>query len=159
MITEKYYFLEKNSININTKYPTLWDGYLTYERKNSEYIEWLDLDTILVDICDINFYIHTDDKNIYLSIDRDEAYYVDQFEKHIKKVIKRAEEMLNITIISGEFNATEVKHNSCLYKYIISRNKDRIILRKKVLGWENVGLRAEDDVSSKISKLKLDDDK
>ena len=43
MITEKYYFLEKTSIDINSKYPTLWDGFLTYERKNDEYIEWAKL--------------------------------------------------------------------------------------------------------------------
>jgi len=157
MIKEKYYFLEKKGSDVNIKYPTLWDGFLKYERKNNDPIEWLDLDNILIDICDINFYIHTDNDNIYLSVDRDESYYVHQFEKHIKKVIKLMEEKLDIIILEGSFNANEVKHNGSQYKYNISRDKDKIIVKKTILNWEIINKsRDEDDhLINKVSKIRI----
>lgn len=159
MITEKYYFLDKKCVDINTKYPTLWDGFLKYERKSDQYIEWLDLDNILVDICDINFYIHTDNDSIFLSVDRDESYYAHQFEKHIKKIIKQTEEKLDINIISGIFNANEVKHNGSQYKYTISKDKDKIILKKTVLNWEILNKNRDNDdeneITNKVSKIRI----
>ena len=151
MIDDKYYFTKI------MKYPTLWHGFLAYKRINNEAIPWLDLDNILIDICDINFYISKDDNNIYLSVDRDECYYVNQFEKHIKKVIKEIEIKLQIKIESGEFNANEVKHNGSQFKYTICKNNDKIILKKIVLNWNLLNKNRDDDedVSDKISKLNI----
>jgi len=162
MITERYYFT--NTL-VNIKYPTLWDGFLKYKKiDENEPIGWLDMDNILVDICEINFYINIDKDTIYLSMDRDENYYVHQFEKHIKKVIKKSEEILNIKILSGEFNATEVKHEASQYKYIITCNDDKIILKKRVLNWallnkSTLSSREEDEIANNIANLKLDSNK
>ena len=143
MINEKYYFLEKSvtGIDINITYPTLWHGYLTYVKNDitdKSPINLLDIDNILIDICDNNFYLNNDSENIYISLDRDSKYYVEQFEKQIKKVIKQIEEMLYVTVTYGEFNATEIKHNGSQYKYTLTRNKtdNKIILKKIILNWD-----------------------
>jgi hypothetical protein len=151
MINEKYYFLVKTGVDINVTYPTLWHGYLKYKRQNDDPIQWLDLDNILVDICNINFYIDIDDEHIHISLDRDENYYAHQFDTHIKKVIKQIEERLLIKILEGEFYANEVKHNGSQYKYNIICNTDKIILKKTILNWEILN-KGNDKSSNKKSK-------
>ncbi len=149
MINEKYYFV---NTNVNIKYPTLWDGYLNYTKNSSDVvINYLDIDNILVDICEINFYIHLQPETIYISLDRDENYYFHQFEKHIKPVIKKMEEIMNITIQYGEFNASEIKHDPNLFKYIITRKTDKIILQKQSLNWSI--LHKNDNTSDLSAKL------
>ncbi len=152
----RYYY---ENTHLETRYPTLWNGYLKYEKKiNSVPLNVIDVDTILVDICDVNFYINIDDRNhgdykIYLSLCRDTDYYYTQFEKHIKKVIAKLEDFFNITIIDVEFYGTEVKHMGNQYKYTISKTDGKIVLKKRTLNW--AVLDKNSTIDSKINNLSL----
>lgn len=129
-----YYYL---NTNLDKNYATLWKGYLYFKRNDNIPINLNDVDTILVDICNINFYIKIDLLHIYLSMDQDEKYYYYQFEKHINKVMNEFEKMFNISIINGIFNAEELRHDGNKYRYLISKKKDnKIKLIKKILNWE-----------------------
>ncbi len=141
----KYYF---ESYDSNIKYITLWNGFLKYDGnkiptnsehviKNSLLYYNSELNDILVETCELNFYISLIDNYIYISHDYDEYYYYYQFEKNIKSAIKNIELKFNIVITNGEFYGTEIKHCGNQYKYTISKNSDKIILKKKVLNWEN----------------------
>lgn len=161
-ISEKYYFM---NTNLDTNYATLWNGFFKFDKFDCNPIPYLDIDNILLDICDVNFYINLDlEKNLlYISLCQDEKYYIYQFEKHIKKVIKKFEECLNIIITSAEFNATELKHEGYQYKYNVTRDiNNRIILKKRILNWENIDKkkqkkqeRDEDDINEKLNDLTL----
>lgn len=134
-IDEKYYF---TNTQLSKVYATLWNGFLKYKKLDDNPISFLDMDNILVDICNINFYVNLDNDNINISLCQDEKYYYYQFELHIKKVIKKFEEYFNIQIISGEFNATELKHQGDQIKYTITKTSDnKISLKKRILNWEN----------------------
>ena len=135
IINEIYYFM---NTNLNTIYSTLWRGYFKYIYNNETHIiSGLDIDNILVDICDINFYLHIEDQCIFISLCQDEKYYIYQFEKHCKKIVEKIEEICDINITYGDFNATELKHDGNQYKYTITRAEDKkIILKKRVLNWE-----------------------
>ena len=135
---EIYYF---TNTKLETSYPTLWNGYIYFKKNDNTPIRLEDVDNILADICDINFYIKIDIKidilHIYISMDQDEKYYHHQFEKHIKKIINKFEEMFNINVIRGIFNATELKHQGNQYRYRISKKNDnKIMVSKKILNWE-----------------------
>lgn len=136
IINDKYYFMNSN-MDVNN-YSTLWRGYFKFIYNNTNYIlSGLDVDNILLDICDINFYIHLDQDYIYISICQDEKYYVYQFEKHCKKIVAKLEEICDIYITYGEFNATELKQDGNQYKYTLTKTEDKkISLRKKTLNWE-----------------------
>jgi hypothetical protein len=137
---KKYYF---EDTTLNTKYPTLWNGYLLYNGENISISENYyqrsnrDLDDLLVDICDVNFYVTLIDNNIYLSVCGDSSFYYYNFEKTIKKAIKKIEKKFNINITESEFFATELKPMGNQYKYSTSKNDgdDKIILKKKTLNW------------------------
>jgi hypothetical protein len=148
MINKKYYFVDTN---LDVKYPTLWNGFLNFNKNEDTVINFLDIDNILIDICNVNFYVNIDSNNIYLSLDQDEKYYFFQFEKHIKKVIKKIEEISEIYINYGEFNANELKHFGLQYKYNITRTNDtKIVLKKKTLQWDN-----DSNLCNELSNLKL----
>ena len=148
-MSNKYYF--ENSI-VETKFPTLWHGYFLYKNNmndenninnktklllNTSILSNIsEIDNILVEICNINFYISILDNYIHLSLCRDENYYCHDFEKHIKIIIKSIEDKLNIFIYEGSFDANEVKHNGNQYRYSISKVEDSIILKKKTLNWD-----------------------
>lgn len=144
---EIYYF---TNTKLETSYSTLWSGYIYFKKIDNTPIRLEDVDNILVDICNINFYIKIDILHIYISMDQDEKYYHHQFEKHIKKIINKFEEMFNITVINGIFNATELKHQGNQYRYRISKKIDnKILVSKKVLNWEVI--------EKKNKKSELDD--
>jgi len=152
---EIYYF---TNTKLETSYPTLWNGYIHFRKNDITPIRLEDVDNILVDICDINFYIKIDISNIYISMDQDEKYYHHKFEKHIKKIINKFEEMFNITVINGIFNATELKHQGNQYRYRISKKIDnKIMLSKKVLNWEVIDKKSKkeelDDVCNNLDKI------
>ena len=141
-----YYY---EAYNMDEKYNTLWNGYLSYingtipinhtytQNKDKFILESnKDLEDLLAEICNINFYISLSDNKIYISHDTDEKYYYFQFEKNIRIVIKEIEDKFNVFITDGEFNANEVKHGGSQYKYTISKT-DHISLKKKVLNWDN----------------------
>ena len=155
MENNKYYF--QNTI-VETEFPTLWDGYLTYEA--DKLIEISDnyfqksnreLDDLLQEICDIHFYVSLIDNTIYLSICRDSHFYYQDFEKNIKKIIKEIEIKFNISIKSGQFNANEVKHGGSQYKYTINKDNDKISVKRKILNWETY----DDKVVKKMKDLKI----
>jgi hypothetical protein len=51
--------------------------------------------------------------------------------------VEKIEEICDINITYGDFNATELKHDGNQYKYTITRAEDKkIILKKRVLNWE-----------------------
>jgi hypothetical protein len=142
MINQKYYYEDPKYEKIFKKYITLWNGYLKGNKekwfKKEDYTKASD---IITEICDINFYRHHDEDHLYLSLDADENYYYDSFEKHIFKMIKKLEKECNIFIESAEFYAFECKHFGNQYKYNIDRNKDKnnkIILKKKILNWDKL---------------------
>lgn len=141
----KYYF---EAYDYENKYRTLWNGFLKYSGNtipinnkhvlnNNKLCYNNELNDILIETCELNFYISLINDFIYLSHDTDEYYYYYQFEKNIKSAIKNIEVKFNIIITNGEFYATEVKHNGNQYKYTISKNSDKIILKKIILNWEN----------------------
>ena len=134
MDNKHYYY---DGTTILTKYATLWDGYLKYSSKDI-IPDFHIVEDILVEICDINFYISVTEDHIYISLCQDSSYYAHQFEKHIKIVIKEFEDKFNISISNGKFNATEVKHQGDQYKYTITKDdiSGRIILKKRVLNWD-----------------------
>ena len=155
MENNKYYF--QNTI-VETEFPTLWDGYLTYDA--DKLIEISDgyfqksnreLDDLLQEICDINFYVSLIDNNIYLSVCRDSHFYYQDFEKNIKKIIKEIEIKFNISIKSGQFNANEVKHRGSQYRYTINKDNDKISVKRKILNWETY----DDKVVKKMKDLKI----
>ena len=154
---EIYYF---TNTKLETSYPTLWNGYIYFKKNDNTPIRLEDVDNILCDICEINFYIKIDFLHIYISMDQDEKYYHYQFEKHIKKIINKFEEMFNINVINGIFNATEFKHQGNQYRYRISKKiNNKIMLSKKVLNWEVIdkkNVKAElDDICNEIDKITI----
>jgi hypothetical protein len=142
----KYYF---ESYNLQTRYCTIWHGFLKYDgiqipinrehilSTNNKLLYNIDLSDIFTEICQLNFYISLIDNYIYISHDMDEFYYYYQFEKSIKNAIKETELKFNIVITNGEFYANEIKHNGNQYKYTISKKDDKIILKKKILNWDS----------------------
>jgi hypothetical protein len=128
----RYYY---DNCDLNKNYATLWKGYITYEGNNNIIINLLDIDNILIDICDVNFYIILENNNIYLSLCQDTKYYYYQFERHIKKVINKFEDFFKINFIYAEFYATEVKHVGNQYKYTITNIETKLVLKKKTLNW------------------------
>ena len=142
----KYYF---ESYNLQERYSTLWHGFLKYDgiqipinrehilSTNNKLLYNIDLNDIFTEICQLNFYISLIDNYIYISHDNDELYYYHQFEKSIKNAIKETELKFNIVITNGEFYGNEIKHNGNQYKYTISKKDDKIILKKKILNWDN----------------------
>jgi len=158
-----YYY---SNTKLETTYPTLWNGYIHFNQKDNEIVPIVlqDVDSILVDICNINFYIKIDILHIYLSIDQDERYYYHQFEKNIKKIINKFEDMFNINIINGIFNATELRHQGNQYRYRISKkDNNKLILSKKVLNWDVIDKKRkrdeEYDDSLQLSSIIKDFDK
>jgi len=160
----KYYF---EDTTLNTKYPTLWNGYLLYNGENISISEnyWQRsnriLDDLLTDICDVNFYVTLIDNNIYLSVCGDSSFYYYNFEKTIKKAIKNIEKKFNINITESEFFATELKPMGNQYKYSTSKNCDvdgneKIILKKKTLNWITYENKNETDniILKKKTKIK-----
>jgi hypothetical protein len=129
--TPKYYF---DNTDILNHYPTIWHGYL-YTKIDEPYLNensiW-PLNDILVEICDVNFYIYLINNYIYLSICTDSRYYAANFEKHIRKAIKALEKKLNINIEKGEFFANECKPMGIQYKYTILKDSDDKISLKKI---------------------------
>jgi hypothetical protein len=117
----RYYFDENP--NILTKYKTVWHGHFFYHiGKNTNYLtndQWSILNDILQEICDVNFYIHCIENNIYLSLCQDFMYYYYDFEKHIRTMIREIEKHFTIDIEYGEFYGTELKPMGDQYKYII----------------------------------------
>jgi hypothetical protein len=165
---KRYYY---DNCDINEKYPTLWNGFLEY---NSNIIELTqdreekntnrELDDILTNICDINFYVYIIDSKIYISLCQDSKYYYFQFEKDIKNVITAIENKFNVKIDYAEFNATEIKHQGNQYKYTITKDKSsKIILKKKILNWDSYESKSkkikknnkDDDISKTIENLKI----
>jgi hypothetical protein len=157
---KKYYyedtFLEK-------KYPTLWTGYFKYNgnqiKISENYFQQSnrELDDLFTNICDINFHISLIDEYIYISLDRDSNFYSINFEKTIKNVLKEIETKFNVIIYYGEFYGTEVKHMGNQYKYSISHNEDKIILKKKILNWDTYNKKSADieNESNLIKKIKV----
>ena len=148
---DKYYYQTCSYINYQEErklqqiYPTLWQGFLKYKGDKIEIKEEYKfhqksntiLDDILVDITDTNFYVNLKNDYIYLSLDSDSYYYYYNFEKQIKKLIKKIEKEFKIYVTEGEFFATEIKHLGNQYCYEITRKENnKIFLVKKVLNWE-----------------------
>lgn len=139
-MTTQYRYYFDNSI-VQSKYKTIWYGYLFYIgdkipitiNHDNKFYSNHELEDILIEICNINFYISLIDNYIYISHDMDEEYYLDQFEKHIKKVIYSIEQKCNINITNGEFNANEMKPYGNICKYTILKKENNIILKKKIL--------------------------
>lgn len=154
-IDNKYYFTDKKLI-----YATVWSGSLKYQKLDDIPIPYLDIDNILVDICNVNFYINLDSENINISLCQDEKYYTHQFEHHIKKIIKKFEEHFNINILSGEFNATELKHQGDQIKYTLTKSTDnKVSLKKKILNWENYEKKKKEiNTNIKERSYNLNDD-
>jgi hypothetical protein len=152
----KYYYFDNT--NLDTYYPTLWKGYIKYGNINSNnnHLNIIDIDNILIDICDINFYINIDgnDGKIYISLCQDSKYYYHQFEKHIKKVISKLEEFFNIVFINAEFYANEVKHLGNQYKYTIDKLDNKVVLKKKTLNWSVID-KSINNIDMSINKLSL----
>ena len=145
--TIKYYF-ESDICNIQTRYVTLWNGFLKYDGckipittehiiGNNKQLYNDILNDIFIEICELNFYISLIDNYIYISSDFDSHYYYSSFEKHIKNVINSIESKFNININNGEFYGNEMKHNGNSYRYNISKNDDKIVLKRKVLNWDS----------------------
>ena len=166
---KRYYY---DGYELDKKYATLWNGFLDYNSNNIEYTKDRgdntnrELDDLVTDICDINFYIYLLDSKIYISLCQDAKYYYYQFEKDIKKVIIEIENKFNVKIDYGEFNATELRHNGDQYKYTITKNIDaKIVLKKKILNWNNYELKSnktnkkikknEEDIIKDIENIKI----
>ena len=160
---KRYYF---DGHDLDKNYSTLWNGFLELESNTIKLINHYDcqtnneLEDLISEICDINFYIYIIDLKIYISLCQDSKYYYHQFEKDIKKVIIEIENKFNVTINCGEFNATEVRHQGDQYKYTITKNENsNIILKKKVLNWDSYESKSKkikiNDITKKISNLKI----
>ena len=154
---KKYYF--EDSI-IETKYPTLWNGYFEYDGKEICVTETYfqnsnkELDEILTNICDVNFYISLIDNRIYISLCRDSNYYSYQFEKDVKNMVENIEKKFDVKIMEGEFFANEVKHNGNYFKYTVTKNINKIVLKRKILSW-NIDLDSKTKLENGIKKMKI----
>jgi len=151
MSNSKYYY-DNNPYFNKDKYKTLWNGYLAYKIDDTYISDERQLNDILVDVCERNFYITLQENYIYLSFDSDEYLYHYQFEKMIKPSINKIQENFKIFIEEGEFYATEIKHCGNQYKYTINQsinhdNEKKITIKKKTMNWENYE-------KAKISKKK-----
>ena len=148
---KKYYF--EDSI-IEDKYPTLWHGYLEYTGNEINITDNYfqnsnrELDEILTNICNVNFYVSLTDNKINLSLCRDSNYYTYEFEKNIKDIVSSIEKKFNIKIISGEIYANEVKHNGNHVKYNLSK-KNKIILKRNILSFKN------EMIEDNLKKMKI----
>ena len=145
-MNESHYYT--SSLDPN-KYKTIWTGYIKYQNNfidsinqtNEQMINNLriEIDEIIQELTDINFYIDIQNNIIYLSVDDDEAFYYHQFEKSIKKIVRKIEEKYNNIFIESEFFATEYKHRGNQYKYNLikesSGEKEKLILKKVSLNW------------------------
>ena len=153
---KKYYF---ENTDLDKIYSTLWNGELFYngdkipisinyfQESNRE------LDEILAENLNVNFYVTLADNNIYISCCSDFKFYYYDFEKNIKRTIFNIENKFKIYIYLGNFNATELKHEGNQYKYAISKNKeDKLILKKRVLNWDTY-----ESKKKKITENILDD--
>jgi hypothetical protein len=160
---KRYYF---DGYELDKKYATLWNGYLEFNPNIIEVVDYydgktnLELEDMVTDICNINFYVYINSSKIYFSLCQDSIYYYDDFERDIKKVIIAIENKFNIKIYHGEFNATEVKHQGNQYKYTISKDEEsNIILKKKILNWSTYESKSKkvkiNDLSKKIENIKL----
>lgn len=159
---KRYYF---DNTKINNEYSTIWYGEFLYNgNKIPISINYFqesnkDLDDILVDNLEANFYIKLIDNYIYLSLCSDSKFYYYDFEKKIKKTITKIEDKFSIDIYSGNFDAEEFKPEGNKYKYFISKNKDnKIILRKKILNWliyESKKKKLTDDLIENLVNLDI----
>ena len=160
-MTKKYYY--ENTF-LEEQFPTLWDGYLFYEGINipvsTNYFQESnrDLDDLLAEVCDVNFYVTLVDNYIYLSVCSDFRYYAAKFEKDIRKMIKALESKFNIVISNGEFYANELKHHGNQYKYSISQN-DKIILKKRILNFDSVDNKLIENIKKRILNFDSVDNK
>lgn len=162
----KYYF-ESDICNLQTRYVTLWHGFLKYDgskipitnehimgHKKQLYNDVLN--DIFIEICEYNFYISLIDDCIYISSDFDGFYYYDSFEKHIKNVIIKIETTFNININNGEFHANEMKHHGNSYRYNISKNGDKIVLKRKLLNCDSKKKNSDENLLiSSLEKVKI----
>lgn len=154
----KYYF---ENTHLNTDYPTLWHGFLSYNGEKINISENYyqksnrELDDLLAEICDINFYTTLIDNNIYISVCRDTKFYYYNFEKTIKKAAKRIEKKFNISIIYSEFFATEVKHLGNQYKYFLVKDDNKMILKKKTLNWDTFDNNKLKELTKDIEYIKI----
>ena len=131
-----YYWEEKTPINICEKYVTYWKGYFKNKNIDSKWINQNDIkkiNTLLAEKYDIMFHIQVDESNIYFSIGGDDRYYYYDFEKHILKIIKDIEKMFNVKIEEGCFEAWECRPEANMFKYIISKENKKCILKKTVV--------------------------
>jgi archaellin len=162
---KRYYY---DGYDLDKKYATLWNGFLEYNSNNIEYTKDRgdntnrELDDLVTNICNINFYIYILNSKIYISLCQDTKYYYYDFEKDIKKVIGEIEDKFKVKIDYGEFNATELKHHGNQYKYTITKDKtSKIILKKKILNWDNFESKSKkikknkDDINKDIENLKI----
>lgn len=149
---KRYYFDEKDENN----YATLWNGFLEFSNNNNIEISDMEVNDIMTEVCDINFYIYVNNTKIFFSLCQDSKYYYHQFEKDILNSIKKIENKFNICILNGEFNAVEIKHNGCQYKYnILKDNDSKFVLKKKILSWQNIKKKKIDDINDKLENLKI----
>lgn len=150
---KKYYF---DNTNLDKVHATLWNGYLVCESSAANILKSKEkeLDEIFAEICNINFYINIINNTIYISLCQDEKYYFYEFEKDIKNVIESIQEKYKIKIVSGEFNAIEIKNFGNQYKYIIKNiNDNKISLKKKILNWDSY-----ENKKVKNKKIELSDE-
>ena len=129
-MSNQYYF---DNTNLLTRYYTIWYGFINYKTTNPIILDESLVNDVLTEACDINFYIHFHENNIYLSIDNDSEYYITKFEKDIKPAIKALEDTLQINFESAEFNANEYNPHGKRYKYRIFREGEKLILKKTCL--------------------------
>lgn len=151
---KKYYY---EGTFMEYKFSTLWNGFLRYigiqiPISSDHYQESnRELDDLLAETCDINFYVSLINNHIYMSICRDSNYYAIDFEKNTKKMIREIEKKFNVMITDGEFYANEIKHNGNQYKYnILKDNEDKIILKKKTLNFN-----IDNELIKKVKKLNI----
>lgn len=149
---KRYYFDEIDENN----YATLWNGFLEISNNNNIKISDMEVSDIMTEVCNINFYIYVNDTKIFISLCQDSKYYFYQFEKDILNAIRKIENKFNISILNGEFNAVEIKHNGSQYKYSILKNNDsKFELKKKILSWQNIKKKKIDDINDKLENLKI----
>jgi hypothetical protein len=129
-MSNQYYF---DNTNLLTRYYTIWYGFINYKTINPIILDESLVNDVLTEVCDINFYIHFHENNIYLSIDSDSEYYITKFEKDIKPAIKALEDTFQIKFESAEFNANEYNPHGKRYKYRIFREGEKLILKKTCL--------------------------
>jgi hypothetical protein len=164
--TIKYYF-ESDICNIQKNYITLWHGFLKYDGSkipithehimgHKKQLYNSVLNDIFIEICEYNFYISLIDDFIYISSDFDGFYYYDSFEKHIKNVIIKIQTTFDININNGEFHANEMKHHGNSYRYNISKNSDKIVLKRKLLNCDFKKKNSDENLLiSSLEKVKI----